>query len=180
MKLLATVGALGICALAIVTPTGAQTHRPVDPNKPGYFLTLTINGVPGCTARPVHKVDNYANANCRVRGELDVHKPGLPVIPLGPDGRGRFTSAAFSIVATWGGLPQGEWYVKINHGNYTTTCTSSPCTLQIPNQTWDGNYVGRHNANAGVGWKEGTRGSPASEGWPTGLGAEVGVDYMRR
>ncbi len=182
---------------AVVHDTRTRTDKPAqtiktvtwlpNPNQPatpaagGYFLSIAVNGQPGCTIRPRPKDDSYANSTCRLRATTyDVHQAGIPVVRLGADGRGRFTSAAFTIVATWGPLPPGQWSVAVQTGNFRQVCTTSPCTLNVPNQSFDGNFIGRASMTASLTWKEGTRNNPSTEGWPSGLGAEVGIDYMRQ
>jgi hypothetical protein len=144
-----------------------------------YSLSLKVNGL-GCTITPRKNDMSYANANCRARGPYDVHEANIPLVPIGPDGRGRYTSAQFEVVATWTPLPGGVWSAQITYGNLTKACPTSPCTLVVPNQTFDGNYIGRADAVASLTWKEGTRTNPGTEGWPSGLAAEIGIDFMRR
>lgn len=147
----------------------------------GYFLTLTVNGQAGCTIKARQNAVSYSDANCRNRGPLDIHQAGTPVVRLRPDGRGRFIAPGFSITAMWGGLPPGTWYARITHGNYHKQCEpyETTCTLQVPQQTFDGDFIGRANTLAGVMWVENTRDNPSVHGWPSSLGAEVGVDFMR-
>ena len=144
-----------------------------------YSLSLTINGL-GCTITPRAGDTSYQNSNCVMRGPLDRHDPRVPVVRLTPDGRGRFDSAPFTIVATWSPLPPGTWSVRIARGSTVLkTCTTSPCSVTVNSQKFDGDFIGRDNANASLGWQEGTRENPSVQRMPSSLGAEIGIDFMR-